>query len=308
MVTSRQECINDGFRKGGSLCLLGDLYLENETLHVTNWDQHLRYSDSVNGSTVYYSPAPFWVSDDLGSFDTRETSVIKIFFGIAPKDDTSTETNFTAAQLSQFSDLMSDLDEYLDQNDIRGALVVLRIVNPNDLSSDEHLFTGLVDDYDPSGEGISIEVANAVDVLNAPAYPVSTTCPYIFGDDRCQVDRDSAANKYTGTASDGSASTIVDASITPATDGYWNIGVIKMTSGSNKGVSRDVQSYDSSTNTITVSVPFFYAVVSGDTFELRRKCKKTYNFCNNVFDNVINFGGYESLNEPIQGLYWRGKL
>ncbi|HRT22348.1 MAG TPA: phage BR0599 family protein [Candidatus Hydrogenedentes bacterium] len=298
------ESIRKSFEHGGKLALLGDLYLDAETLRLTNWDRTIRYTDPISGDAADYSPAPFKVSDDGVTIDPKETSILRITMSIYGY---GVDEAFTAEQRGQFSQLMYDVDEYLDRNDIRGCLVILRAVNPDDLGASLSRFCGVVDEYQNDERGITLEVSEADDILSAPSYPVNRMCPFAFGDHRCGVKRDSAANKYAGTASGGSTSTIVDALIDPATEGYWDVAIVQVTSGANQGLARHVKTWNHATTTITVAIPFPYAIAAGDKFTLRRVCKKTYDYCHTVFNNRVRFGGYAFINEPIQGLWWRGK-
>lgn len=304
------EVLREAFESGGKAALLGDLYLDGETLRVCAWDEPIDASEPVSGGTKTYTPCPFAIVEDEIVREKNETGIVTVFMGIVVHSDTDIDQTdeFTAAQLAQFTNAMDDVDKYLEQNDIRGSLTILRIVNVDDTSETWKIFTGIVDDYEVNRTGISIQIAEPNDIIDAPIYPVSTMCPYTFGDSRCGVDRDAAANLYQGTAESGSsASVIVDSNIDPSTDDYWKPGIVKGTSGSNKGIAREIKSYDSATTTITFGIPFPAAFAVGDTYDLRRRCKKTSSHCDETFSNLTRFGGYKDANQPIQGLFFRGR-
>lgn len=292
------------FQRGGKQALLGDLYLETETLHWTNWGEPLRYSDPVTGNSAVYAFAPFTLADSTITKDPQETSVITIHLQVLGHGD----ENLSTSQAASLQEAMAQLDTYLERHEIRGALAILRLVNPEDLTGDLHLFTGIVDTCQVDEGGLTLEIADALENLPAPAYPIAAACPYLFGDSRCGVDRDAAANRYAGTAQAGSTDdTIVDSGISPATAGYWAIAVIRITSGVNEGLTREVRTYDHATGTLTVAIPFDEEMQAGDTYELRRRCKKTFAHCQVLNADPTRFGGCPYVNEPIQGLYWRGK-
>ncbi|MCP4707321.1 MAG: DUF2163 domain-containing protein [Planctomycetes bacterium] len=304
-MTAWPECIRTAHENGGQLALLGDLYLENEVLHLTNWLEPIRYAEPVSGSNVYYASAPFAISDDGIVKDTKEVSVVQIAFGLFLGRD---QVNFTETQQEQFSQSFTEIEDYLDRHDLRGAFVLLRIVNPDDLSDDVVLHSGLIDEFVIEDNVLMVEVASAEDILNAPTFPVSPSCPHTFGDSWCGVDRESSANLYTGTADSGSTeSQIIDSSISPATEGYWDIAIIEILSGANEGAIREVKQWDHSTTTITPLVSFENTISSGDQFRLRRQCKKTFDFCKTLNSNPERFGGCPYTTQPVQGLYWRGK-
>jgi hypothetical protein len=302
---SLSPAIRSMFKRGGKCCLIGDLFLETETLHWTNWGEAFRYTCPVTGNSVVYTPAPFTLMDSKISKDTKETSVITIRLNVCGHSEYQ---DLSIGQLEKLQQAMSKLDEYLERNDVRGSLAVLRAVNPNDLTDHKHQFTGIVDRFELDNGGLVLELAEPNDILSASGYPVSTKCHYIFGDTRCGVDRESSANKYIGATETGSDdTTILDSSISPSTANYWDFAVVKMTSGENKGGSRGIRTYDNATGTLTVDIPFQFDVASGDAFELRRRCKKTYTHCQVLNAVPHRFGGCPYVNEPVQGLFWRGK-
>jgi len=301
------ECIQKAFENGGALTLLVDFYLTSETLHLTCWTESIRYQDAITGSVYHYTPAPFAISDEGVTHDPKEVAILSVQLGIFPGLN-SEDVDFTETQRAHFSELLSDIDDYLQRRDPRGSLVIFRIVNPNDLSDDVIFFTGIVDEWELGDEGILFEVAEAKDILSANSYPLSPTCGYSFGDSRCGVNREDAANKYEGAADSGSDETqIIDADIDPNSAGYWDIAIIEFIDGDNAGISREVAAYDNATGTVTFDIPLDFPVSTGDQFRLRRKCKKSFNHCKILNTSYYRFGGNPYLNDMVQGLYWRGK-
>ena len=258
--------------------MLGDLYMRSETFRFTNWQDAIRHPEPINGSYVYYSPLPFIINEEILTQDPQETAVVQLFMGLIGYESSNPAGSpFTQDQVDQWSSTMIELSEYLEQNELRGSLAILRAVNVDDLSGEEHMFTGVVDDWSIDyieNPGLTLEIADPIDVIPAAAYPNGPMCPFQFGDDRCGINADSIANKYEGTVGAGS-------------------------------------SYDSGTDTIVPNIPFEYAINEGDTFTLRRRCKKTVDFCRDVFANFtssgLRHGGYPYENQPVQGLFWRGK-
>lgn len=74
-----------------------------------------------------------------------------------------------------------------------------------------------------------------------------------------------------GTATGGSTTTLVDANYLQETDGYWAEAIVLMTSGTNSGLSRRVQTFTASTNTLTFYGSMTGNVASGVTYELYRR-------------------------------------
>lgn len=79
--------------------------------------------------------------------------------------------------------------------------------------------------------------------------------------------------------------------VTPlgATSGYFDYGVMTMTSGANNGLSMEVKSYV--VGQITLQLPFPYTVVAGDTYSLTAGCDRSFSTCKDRFNNVVNFRG-----------------
>lgn len=74
-----------------------------------------------------------------------------------------------------------------------------------------------------------------------------------------------------GTATGGSTSTVIDVNGLTSPDNYWDESVILITSGTNNGLQRRVQSFTASTSTLTVYSAFTGAVASGSSYELYRR-------------------------------------
>lgn len=78
-----------------------------------------------------------------------------------------------------------------------------------------------------------------------------------------------------GTATGGSTTTLVDVNNLTHQDTYWAESVVLVTSGTNSGLQRRVQTYTSSTSTLTFYSAMTGAVASGATYELYRRFSPT---------------------------------
>lgn len=74
-----------------------------------------------------------------------------------------------------------------------------------------------------------------------------------------------------GTATGGSTTTVIDVNGLTSPDSYWDESVILITSGTNNGLQRRVQTFTAATSTLTVYSAFTGAVASGVTYELYRR-------------------------------------
>jgi uncharacterized phage protein (TIGR02218 family) len=75
--------------------------------------------------------------------------------------------------------------------------------------------------------------------------------------------------------------------------GYFDAGLITFTSGPNAGISRDVQRW--ANQQFTLYRPFPYAVAVGNAYSAVRGDDRTYETCRDVFNNLLNFGGFPHL-------------
>lgn len=76
-------------------------------------------------------------------------------------------------------------------------------------------------------------------------------------------------------------------------DGYFDEGLVTMTSGDNAGITREVAQWTS--KVFTLHRPFPYAVQVGDAYKSVKGDNKTWETCRDVFANWLNFGGFPSL-------------
>jgi uncharacterized phage protein (TIGR02218 family) len=120
----------------------------------------------------------------------------------------------------------------------------------------------------------------------------SATCPWRLGDSRCQVDL--TPHTRTGMVSgvgDDPRSTFSDEGQGEAA-GWFNEGVLTMTSGANAGASMDVRQWES--HTFRLHRPLPYPVAVGDTYRAVKGDDKRYVTCVG-FNNEERFGGFHLL-------------
>ena len=81
-------------------------------------------------------------------------------------------------------------------------------------------------------------------------------------------------------------------------DGYFNLGVIKMTSGVNSGLSAKVKSFFNTNGVAMLAFPFPTAPSTGDTFSWYPGCDYTQSTCTNKFANLAHFKGMPYIPVP----------
>lgn len=110
-----------------------------------------------------------------------------------------------------------------------------------------------------------------------------------LGDAQCKVDMTSYRVSATVTAVSSDGLTISFASGTGGVFDFIN-GVIKMTSGPNSGIERDIKDGNPLFDLI-LATPFPFPVSVGDTATLDQGCNKDFSTCFTRFNNAINFHG-----------------
>jgi len=191
------------------------------------------------------------------------------------------------------------MSAYAASKNFRNRRVVCRLIFRDHISS--YLDTKIV--FDGFIQNISFP-QKTMDATATPkigslsfetGWPYQIECHARFGDAYCQINKSLPANKVSGTATGGTASTLIDTvNLTQAND-YWNWGYAIFTSGLNNGVSRKIVDFDLATNKSTFDYPLDNAVVVGDTFNIFRGCDKTLAMCEDTYNNNINYHGFHTI-------------
>jgi len=151
-------------------------------------------------------------------------------------------------------------------------------------------FMGAVSDVNPTDMGAELTVKSQLSQLNQqiPRSLYQPGCLNNLYDANCGVSK--AARTVSGTVS-----TVVDAtsftnSISGSrANGYFNLGILRFTSGANAGIQRTVLQHV--TNTLYFPRAFPFAVQAGDAFTLVPGCDKTQSTCFGIFSNLLRFRG-----------------
>jgi hypothetical protein len=122
--------------------------------------------------------------------------------------------------------------------------------------------------------------------------PYLPSCPAALGDSECAVSLVSFTHTGTIDSVDATGLQITDAARAEA-DGYFDYGLITMTSGTSNGYSMEVKSY--TTGVLVLQQPVPFGVAAGDTYSARAGCDKTHTTCKNTFNNLVNFRGFPHL-------------
>ena len=152
------------------------------------------------------------------------------------------------------------------------------------------IFSGRVSDVSGSRSAVKVDVKSDIELLNvsSPRNIYQSGCMRTLYDGGCKVNREKftvngrvTANSTTGTE--------LACNLTQS-DGWFNQGVIKFTSGRNAGLSRTVKEHKGGRLSFALRLPF--PPQSGDVFKIYPGCDKRQETCGRKFDNIVHFRGF----------------
>ena len=191
------------------------------------------------------------------------------------------------------------LTQFARQGGFDGARMTLtrafyQINNPNSCGS-LNLFSGRVGPLTISGHEIQMGIKSDLELLDIPMprNVYAAGCIHTLYDSGCNLS--AAAFTVTGNTTANSTSFNVNCNLAQ-TAGYFDLGVMKFTSGQNNQVQRTVRVH--SNGVLTVMQPFASTPQAGDLFTVRPGCDKTFATCGAKFTNTSNFRGYPFIPAP----------
>lgn len=131
----------------------------------------------------------------------------------------------------------------------------------------------------------------------------SPQCRWVFGDERCTIDIDSMAiaGSVTSAINRGSIIAILSDPLSSGTGAPESSGTlpaqfangrVRWLTGVNAGQVTEVKSVDFDTGQIILWALTCFVPEVGDTFDLLPGCAQDFATCQDVYDNVLNFGGF----------------
>lgn len=145
--------------------------------------------------------------------------------------------------------------------------------------------------------GAELTVKSDLELLDVmvPRDVYQPGCLNTLYDAPCGVSR--AAFTVTGSATSASTAdrTTFNHALAQAA-GWFDLGVVRMTSGANNGISRTVKRH--LVGTIAVMPPWPLAVANGDTFSIYPGCDKQQATCTTKFSNLARFRGMPYIPAP----------
>lgn len=153
-----------------------------------------------------------------------------------------------------------------------------------------HWFSGRVADSDVDRYAARLSAVSDLALLDVmvPRDVYQPGCLNTLGDGLCGVDLAAAAVTGTTTSASTADRTTFDHAMSQAA-GWFDLGVVTITSGSNAGIKRTVRQHTASK--LQVLQPWPTPVASGTTFAVRPGCDKTQATCTTKFANLARFRG-----------------
>jgi uncharacterized phage protein (TIGR02218 family) len=158
-------------------------------------------------------------------------------------------------------------------------------------------FYGRVAETDVGRSKIDMKVKSLLNLLAQQQMPrrlYQAACTHVFGDAMCTFNRASMAASVTAEAGSTQAGIVTSLSPSPAT--LYDQGTIIATSGANAGQSRTIAQLTG--GTVQLLKAWLEPVTVGDAFELLPGCDHTLATCQNIFNNLIHFGGFPYIPPP----------
>lgn len=157
---------------------------------------------------------------------------------------------------------------------------------------------GRIAEIDVGRSSLTITANDHLELLNQqmPRNMYQPGCLNTLFDTACSLNM--AAFAVTGSIIGAGSANIIYANLSQATQ-YFDLGIMKFTSGANAGVSRSVKTYtQGSPCTISMALPFPVIPSAGDDFTIYPGCNKSQTTCQGKFNNLIHFRGFPYIPVP----------
>lgn len=175
------------------------------------------------------------------------------------------------------------------------AFVEVWLVPYEGTESPRRLAAGWCGNLKHGENGFNMEVVGPGSRIDQQALvqPYTPGCRWIFGSPECGIDRE--AIKVLGTvASVTSRAAFVGTAVDPAAF-QWANGLVRWTSGDNASLECEVKTAVFGGGEVVIELwdPSAFKPQVGDTFDLLPGCDLSKATCKDVYNNIVNFGGFD---------------
>ncbi len=157
-------------------------------------------------------------------------------------------------------------------------------------------FRGFVSDIDPIGRlSASVNVKSLTEYLAVqwPRMVYASQCVWKLYGVGCGANR--TAFTVTGNVTANGTPNVFSTDLAQANN-YFDMGVVRFTSGNNIDVSRTIKSF--SAGNVSVPYPLFNSPATNDTFQIYPGCDRQQSTCLSKFTNGNNFRGFPFIPDP----------
>lgn len=208
---------------------------------------------------------------------------------IAQKDDLSVDNMDVDFILSSGNITEADIEARLYD----GASIQISMINHESVSDGVILILdGTIGRFEiTKGMGRAEIRSKAQAIEQSVGRLYGATCDAVLGDSRCGVNLASFTVSGTVTTVEDNR-VFSDTSLNQA-NGYFTLGEIEWTSGSNNGLKMEIKGFVNSE--VQLSLPMPYTIQVGDTFDVIAGCNKRKTTCLTKFSNLVNFRGFADI-------------
>ncbi|MGV2830577.1 DUF2163 domain-containing protein [Myxosarcina sp. GI1(2024)] len=186
-----------------------------------------------------------------------------------------------------------------DESRVTCALVDF-INKPSTLNDAIVLLKGRIGQVRITDTSFTFEVRSLSELANRPInYRTSPTCPYAFGDSKCQKDLASANLLLTDIDVTAVSELILTLDTNLLTDNFIG-GVLTFKSGNNNRIRYEIVDVPAN-NQVEIEGELAGAIAVDDVVDVRAACGKTAAACK-AYSNFINFGGVPVGGRWVPGL------
>ena len=272
--------------------------LKNQLLHrpVEIFDIYLGSQTAEDSNTLHF--VNFYRTVNFFQYISHSAQAY-LSLGISRSSIKRTSKNEIERVSFKIDNMNRGMGAYAAEQDFRNKRIVVRLIFRDYLDSyldTKVVFDGFIQAIMFGQKSCEATATPKISSLTfETGWPYQLNCPNRFGDSYCQINKEHALNKVSGTVTGGTTSTVIDSvRLTQAND-YWNFGTITFLTGLNTGVSRKIVDFVLATNTLTLDYALNNVPVAGDTFTLYRGCDKTLTMCENTYYNQPNFHGFHTI-------------
>lgn len=189
--------------------------------------------------------------------------------------------------------------EKISEADIRAGLydlaeIRIYLVNYADLGlGNVTLFRGWLGEVTQGQESFTAELRSLFQAYSQNIVELySPACRADLGDSRCKVNLESltVTGLIDSVNPESPLQVVRDVNRTEAT-GFFDMGKLTWTTGSNAGRSVEVKHWDLSTKEFTLNAPMPESISAGNRYSVYPGCDKTIKTCEETYSNSINFRG-----------------